>query len=75
MASTEQLEHAARGRAVTLRTVQTSVSTRGYAPTLSELATAAGVSKRTAKLYLARLAKDGHLEVDPNTPRGIRLLG
>lgn len=74
MASTEQLEHAATGRDVTLKLIRSSISSRGYGPTLSEIATAAGVSKRTARLYLERLARDRKIEVDAGVARGIRLV-
>lgn len=74
MASTEQLEHAATGRDRTLRMIRTSISSRGYGPTLSEIARECGVSKRTARLYLDRLAQDGRIEVDAGVARGIRLV-
>lgn len=73
MPSTEQLEQAAARRAVVHRRIASSISARGYPPTVSELALATSVSKRTTRGDLAALAAEGKIEVDPGVPRGIRL--
>lgn len=60
-------------RALVLAIVR-SIEERGYPPTIGELATEYGVSKPVVHRRLRRLARDGHVEIDANVARGIRIV-
>jgi len=53
-----------------------SMSERGYPPTVREIGETVGLDS-TASTFalLRRMQRRGYIEVDENTPRGIRLTG
>lgn len=75
MATQEQIVGAAERRAGVLEYVRTSIETRGYPPTLTEIATATGVDRATTIGDVRVLASEGYLEVDKGATRGLRLAG
>lgn len=68
------VENAARRRLDVLRRIRTAIATKGYPPSVSELAKATDVSTLTTRRDLERLERDGKIERDPGVPRGIRVL-
>jgi repressor LexA len=52
-----------------------ALNERGYPPTLREIGDHWGVSKTSAEQVIARMERDGLLEVAPNVARGIRVKG
>jgi predicted transcriptional regulator len=75
MATAEQLETAAARRVRIRGAIRESITSRGYPPTLSELAESTGVDRETIKVDLRTLADAGVIEVDKGVTRGIRLKG
>lgn len=73
MPSPEEIDRAAKRRVAVLAIIRKSVKRRGYPPTLSELATETGVSKRTAAVDLEKLVEVGAIRRLP-TARGIELV-
>lgn len=73
MPSTDDLARAAARRLDVLARIRESVRTRGYPPSVSELAEQTAVSKRQTRKDLAALVDAGAIEVDPGVPRGIRV--
>jgi repressor LexA len=64
----------AQGRV--LQAVADHLAAHGYAPTLREIAAAAGLASPSTVLYhLNRLAELGQLRRDPGLPRALVLLG
>lgn len=73
MATQEQMDTAATRRREVLNRIRDDLATKGYPPSVGELADATGVTKRTIRVDLERLRRDGRIEVDPGVARGIRL--
>lgn len=73
MPSTVEINRAARRRVRVLELIRKSVRDRGYPPTLTELAAATKVSKRTSAVDLERLVEAGAIRRTP-TARGIELV-
>lgn len=69
------LDQAKIRRRKVLRLIRESLNSRGYPPSISELATATGVaSTLTIRRDLERLEADGKIERDPGVTRGIRIV-
>lgn len=58
-----------------LHLVRKHVARHGRAPSLRELAQAAGITFAGARKHLLRLAEQGLIEMSPRTARGIRIVG
>lgn len=74
MPTLEELARASRRRTAVLASIRRSIATRGYPPSVSELAREHDVTGRTIRTDLAALAATNRIEVDPGVPRGIRLV-
>lgn len=74
MPASDDVARAAARRRKVLRLLSKSIATRGYPSSVSELAAETGVSTRTIRVDLDKLAKDGKIEKDPGVGRGIRIL-
>ena len=74
MPAHDDIERAKARRRRVLRLIRESISTRGYPPSISELAAATKVSTRSIRVDLDKLAEAGKIERDPKVTRGIRLL-
>lgn len=74
MPTDAEITRAANRRRTVLRLIRTAISSNGYPPSVSELATRTGVTKRTVRLDLESLQRDGKIERDPGVTRGIRLV-
>lgn len=73
MPAQDDVARAAARRRKVLRLISTAISTKGYPPSVSELARATKVSTRTIRVDLTRLEEAGEIERDPGVGRGIRL--
>lgn len=70
----EILTDAGDRRVRVLRLIETAISTKGYPPSISELAAATDVSTLTIRRDLANLESTGRIERDAGVTRGIRLV-
>lgn len=75
MATDDQMLHAAQRRRALLEVVRRFIETRGYPPTLTELAEVTGVTRETTVVDLRTLEAAQLVEVDKGVTRGIRLVG
>jgi SOS-response transcriptional repressor LexA len=75
MATDEQLKTAADRRVRTLDLIREHITTKGYPPTLTELAGTTSVDRATVVVDVRVLEKEGLIEVDRGITRGIRLAG
>jgi repressor LexA len=73
MATTDQLAGAADRRVATLEFIKAHITSKGYPPTLTEIADSTGVDRATVVVDVRVLAKAGVLEVDQHVTRGIRV--
>jgi repressor LexA len=73
MPTQTEIDRAATRRKQTLKLIATSISTHGYPPSVSELATATGVSSAAVRRDLEALEKAGKIERDFAVARGIRI--
>lgn len=74
MPSPADLERAAARRVEVLKIIETSISERGYPPTVSELAASTEVSTLATRRDLDTLVAQGKIERDPGVARGLRLV-
>ena len=74
MPAPTEITRAARRRDAVVELIAESLSTRGYPPTVAELAGSTNVSKRTIRLDLLALEKAERVERDPGVDRGLRLV-
>jgi repressor LexA len=74
MPAATDIAEARRRRAQVLTLIAKSINSKGYPPSVSELANATGVSTLTTRRDLASLEDAGKIERDPGVGRGIRLL-
>jgi DeoR/GlpR family transcriptional regulator of sugar metabolism len=74
MPAQADLDKAAKRRDDVLASIATSISERGYPPSISELARETGVSTLTTRRDLDSLVTQGKIERDAKVDRGIRLL-
>jgi len=58
----------------TLAYIQQYINLYGYAPMQKEVSEALNVPRITVAARLQRIAKKGHIEITPRTPRGIKLV-
>lgn len=75
MATDDQMIHAANRRKAVVEAIRQSIETRGYPPTLSELADAMDVDRETVKVDIRTLEAGGYIEVDKGMTRGLRIAG
>ena len=61
-------------QAEVLRFIEATIATRGYAPTLREIATRLGVTTNSVSGHLWSLTVRGYIERDPRKSRAIRVL-
>lgn len=73
MPTRDELDRAARRRASIPGLIAESVRDRGYPPTVTELATALGVSHKQARNDLGLLVEAGVIQRDAG-PRGLRVV-
>lgn len=69
----DYLAAAATRRERVFELIAESISTRGYPPTVSEIADVTGMSKLITRRDLRKLRDDGRIEIDAGVTRGIRL--
>ena len=72
MPTPTEIKRAAKRRAKTLEIIRRRITSGDLPPTLTEIAEATGVSKRTAAVDLERLVEAGAIE-RLSTPRGIKI--
>lgn len=73
MPTKTELDRAAARRKEAAKIIATSISSKGYPPSVSELAAETNVSTACVRRDLERLERDGVIERDPSVARGIRL--
>jgi len=73
MPAAHETERRRDRRVRALQLIAESITVKGYPPSVSELAAATGVSKRSAAVDLQALEADGAIKRDPSVARGIRL--
>ena len=71
----DNVSQGSKQREAILQYIITSVTTKGYPPSVREIGSAVGLkSPSTVHAHLARLEEEGYIKRDPTKPRAITIL-